>query len=539
MKAKPKSTIGNRQSAITVRQPEVNLPPVIQLYPYQQRWVDDRLRFKGAVKSARTGFTFGTAVENTLECIERPRTYWNYLSASDAQAIEFMTEGVGKIKEAMNFTAEIYHEPYADELGKTDLIQHRCQFSNGSRILALPCNPRTARGYPGNADLDEYAHVEDSYAIWAAILRGIALGHKLRVFSTPNGEQGKFYDLAKGVGLTDAVAPAENPFQPPRLDGTPGAWSWHYLDALIAIAEGCPINLEEMREGIQDEDAFNQEFLCVFLKAMGAWLTLDLVSGAEDGNCDGVVVSDVRDFNLQAAKDRCTGGQLALGIDFGRSGDRTCAWLREDVGDIAWCRLALYLHNMPFFISEEDKKAGKLCQEDVLMPLVRLAHRTALDSTGIGLPLYEKFAANRPGFVMGVNFGGSIKRMEQGDATTRVRSALADTVGIKIAMATAMKRRYEQRKNRIPHDPQVRGELMAIKREQSSAAVTFDAPRIEVDTAIAGGQKKKIWSHAEAFWSQAMADLAAERPGTSLADGYITGAARPAEMMPERMPAVF
>jgi phage FluMu gp28-like protein len=503
----------------------VKLPPVIQLYPYQQRWVDDRARFKGAVKSARTGFTFGTAVENTIECLES-RTYWNYLSASDAQAVEFMMEGVGKIKEAMNFTAEIFHEPFADELGKTDLIQHRCQFSNGSRILALPCNPRTARGYPGNAVLDEFGHVEDSYAIWAAILRGIARGHKLRALSTPNGEQGKFYDLAKAVGLTDAVAPAKNPFRPARPDGSTGAWSWHYLDAPMAIAEGCPIDLEEMREGMQDEDAFNQEFLCVFLKAVGAWLTLDLVSGAEDANCDGVVVSDYRDFNFQAMLDRCTGGRLSLGIDFGRSGDRTCAWLREDVGDIAWCRLVLYLHNMPFFISDAEKDAGKLCQEDVLMELVRLAHRTALDSTGIGLPLYEKFNANRPGFVMGVNFGGSIKRMEQGEATTRVRSGLADTVAIKIAMATAMKRRYEQRKNRIPHDPQVRGELMAIKREQTGTAVTFDAPRIEVDTVIAGGQKKKIWSHAEAFWSEAMADLAAEQAPASLSDGAIVGVER-------------
>jgi phage FluMu gp28-like protein len=523
---------------VQVSQPEIKLPPVIQLYPYQQRWVDDHARFKGAIKAARTGFTFGTAVEVTLDCLES-RAYWNYLSASDAQAVEFMEEGVGKIKEAMNFTAEIYSEPFADELGKTDIIQHCCKFANGARIRALPCNPRTARGFPGNSVLDEFAHVEDSYAIWAAILRGIALGHKLRVLSTPNGEQGKFYDLAKAVGLTDAVAPAENPFRPKRPDGQPGAWSWHYLDAPMAIAEGCPINLEEMREGMQDDDAFNQELMCVFLKAVGAWLTLDLISGVEDSGCDSVVVSDYRDFNLQTVLDRCTGGPLHLGIDFGRSGDRTCAWLHETVGDIAWCRLILYLHNMPFFVSEEEHKAGRMDQEQALLPLVWLANRTALDSTGLGLPLYEKFNADRPGHVMGVNFAGSIKRMEQGDATTRVRSGLAETVAIKIAMATAMKRRYEQRKNRIPHDAQVRGELMAIKREQSSTAITFDAPRIEVDTAIAGGAKKKIYSHAEAFWAQAMADLAAAQPAAHLSDGVIVGTPRAAMWLPEAMPAEF
>jgi phage FluMu gp28-like protein len=66
-------------------------------------------------------------------------------------------------------------------------------------MLALPANPRTARGYPGNAILDEFGHHEDSYAIWAAVARQVALGHKLRVLSTPNGEQGKFFDLAQRV----------------------------------------------------------------------------------------------------------------------------------------------------------------------------------------------------------------------------------------------------------------------------------------------------------------------------------------------------
>jgi len=52
--------------------------------------------------------------------------------------------------------------------------------------------------------------------------------------------------------------------------------------------------------------------------------------------------------------------------------------------------------------------------------------------------------------------------------------------------------------------------LQAIKRQATSTGVTFDAPRIEVDTAVAGGVKKKLYAHADAFWAKALADLAAD-----------------------------
>jgi phage FluMu gp28-like protein len=186
------------------RRSAVKLPPVLALRPYQQRWVDDRARFKGAVKAARIGFSFGTALESVLDCIEIPNSSWTVLSASKAQSIEFVQEGVGKIKEAIGATAELYSEPFVDELGATEVQVQKARFPNGSRIQALPANPRTARGYPGNAILDEFAHHEDSYSIWAAVTRQVALGHKLRVLSTPNGEQGKFYDLAKEFGSPTA-----------------------------------------------------------------------------------------------------------------------------------------------------------------------------------------------------------------------------------------------------------------------------------------------------------------------------------------------
>jgi len=424
------------------------------------------------VKSARIGYSFGTAYEAVEDCILH-RTTWTVLSASKPQSVEFVQEHVGKIKEAMQFTAELFEEPFADELGKTDVMQQVAKFPNGSRIIALPANPRTARGYPGNAILDEYAHGEDSYSIWAAITRQLALGHKLRVLSTPNGEQGKFFDLAKAAGLTDGVAPGVNP----KIIKD---WSWHWVDSTMAIAEGCPINLDQMRQLYEgDQDTFLQEFFCVFLKAVGAWLDLEMIARAE---------SDEASLEWPAGYKPV--GRLYAGIDVGRDADRTALWLDERLGEISVTRLVLRLHAMPFF-----GKDGRPGQVDFLDPWIQMADRVALDCTGMGVGLYDWFNAKYPSKVMGINFAGTNEQH----------------VRIKTAMAIGMKGRFEKGLNRIPRDPEIRQALQAIKREPTSTGVKFDAPHIEVDSAVSGGKKKKVYQHADEFWAKAMCDLAAER----------------------------
>ncbi|MBZ5703251.1 MAG: terminase family protein [Acidobacteriia bacterium] len=464
------------------------LPPVIELRPYQQLWIDDQSRFKGAVKSARIGYTFATAGEAVLDCLERENATWTTLSHSFPGAIEFIEKGAAPIIEAMGAVAQHSSELYADDLGATDIQVKRISFSNGSRILALAANPRTVRGYPGNAILDEFAHVKDSYLIWAGVTRQLALGHKLRIPSTPFGEVGKFFDLAHEFGLDQGIAPATNPVRV-------GPWSWHWTDVHMAIAQGCAIDLDEMRALYKgDNDTFAQEFLCVFLKAVGAWLSLELIAQAEDA---GATVDWPAGYQPV--------GRLFLGVDVGRSGDRTMAWMDEHVGDVAWTRMVQRMHDVPFFERNEKHDQARL-----LEPWVRLAQRTAMDCTGIGLGLYEWLAAKHSGRVMGINFSGSVPK---GANVPAHMAAASGAVKIKTDMAVRMKQRFEQGKNRIPHDLDIRQELQAIKREYSGGAVRFDAPRIEIDSA--SGSKNKAYAHAEAFWAKSLADLAASNGAIS------------------------
>jgi phage FluMu gp28-like protein len=444
---------------------QIKLPAVLQMRPYQQRWIDDNSRFKIAVKAARVGYSFATAYRRVEMSMRVPGRTTTVLSASKAQSIEFV-ETCAKICQLMGGTAQmIANEDFVDALGRIDAIQSRIAFPNGSRIIALPGNPRTARGYPGDAVLDEFAHHEDSYAIFAAVFRQVALGNSLEVISTPNGEQGKFFDIARNLGLEMGVAPTQFPI---KKDG----WSGHWLDVYTAVAEGCPINIEEMRRGLNDDDTWNQEFCCVFLKSTGAWLTLDLIAACEDA---GATIDLPPDFHPR--------GSLYSGIDVGRDHDATCLWLDEKIGDVAWTRAIVKLHAMSF--PEQCKR---------LNPLVRMTSRSAIDKTGMGVGLFDLLNLENEGRLMGVSFGGSND----------------DGVKMKTDLAIRIKKRLEQQRSRIPYDPQIRAELQAIKRQATASGVTFDAPRIEVDTAVAGGVKKKLFAHADAFWAKALADLAGD-----------------------------
>ena len=456
---------------IEVLDHEIKLPAVLQMRPYQQRWIDDETRFKCAVKSARIGYSFATAYRRDQKSMLIPGRTTTVLSASKAQSVEFV-ETCAKLCQLMGGTAQmIANEDFVDALGRIEAIQSKITFPNGSRIIALPANPRTARGYPGDAVLDEFAHHEDSYAIFAAVFRQVALGNSLEVLSTPNGEQGKFYDIARDLGLDLGVAPSQLPV---RNNG----WSGHWVDVYLAVAEGCPINIEEMRRGLNDDDTWNQEFCCVFLKSTGAWLTLDLIAACEDA---GATIDLPPDFHPR--------GPLFSGIDVGRDHDATDLWLDEKIGDVAWTRAIVTLHSMSF--PEQCKR---------LNSIVRMTTRSAIDKTGMGVGLFDLLNLENEGRLMGVSFAGS---NDQG-------------VKMKTDLAIRIKKRMEQQRSRIPYSPQIRTELQAIKRQATASGVTFDAPRIEVDTAVAGGAKKKLFSHADKFWAKALADLAADTGNVTL-----------------------
>jgi phage FluMu gp28-like protein len=303
------------------------------------------------------------------------------------------------------------------------------------------------------------------------------------VLSTPNGEQGKFFDLCKELGLTDG--------EPANNFTVFLGWSRHWIDAEMAIADGCPINMQEMRELIKDDDIVSQEFYCVFLQAAGAWLPLDLIKNAED---PGASIDWPVDYTAR--------GPLFGGIDVGRSRDQTILVLKEKTGDVLWTRAVIKLFSVP--LTEQAR---------TLAPLVAKTRLTAMDSTGMGIGLFDMLNESNPGRIMGVNFAGS-SRLREEDRQKRVQSTgrgpAASAVNLKTDLAIKIKKSMEDRRERIPYDPQLRAELQAIKRMPTASGVTFDAPRVAIETGVAGGKKQKGFAHADRFWAFALATYAAK-----------------------------
>lgn len=178
------------------------------LRPYQMRWVSDPARFAIAVKSAQIGYSTASAAWAVARCLRNPRRIVIFLSRSERQALELGEKAKAWV-DGFKGVAAVW-EPNRPFNG-TSTLQHEVRFDNGSRIIVLAANPDTARGYTGDVVLDEFAFHKDSQAIFTAVYRQVSLGYAMRILSTPNGQQGKFYELCKSLGLDSGLRPVNQP----------------------------------------------------------------------------------------------------------------------------------------------------------------------------------------------------------------------------------------------------------------------------------------------------------------------------------------
>ena len=240
-----------------------DVKPVV-LYPYQQRWLADKSRFKAGMLSRQIGKTFTATLEIAGDCAEAEaagrRARWVILSRGERQAKEAVEEGLKLHLQALQTAFKYTENDYS--LGGSTVKAMEVILPGGSRVTALPATPDTARGFSANVLLDEFAFHADSRKIWAALFPVISAGHKLRVISTPNGKGNKFHEL-----MTDNAP--DNP------------WSRHVVDIHQAVAEGLPRDVDELRRGLNDADAWAQEYELQWLDEALAWLPYDLLASIE------------------------------------------------------------------------------------------------------------------------------------------------------------------------------------------------------------------------------------------------------------------
>lgn len=410
--------------------------PAVPLYAFQKKWLLDKSRFKIGKFARQTGKTFTTTLEVVDDCFEHAvqskRARWVILSRGERQAAEAMNEGIKVHAKAYNMGFEAQEYDWKGDSGSYKALE--VTLPHGSKITALPANPDTARGFSSNVFLDEFAFHKDSGAIWKALFPVISAGWKLRITSTPNGKSGKFYELDTGKD---------------------DAWSRHVVDIYQAVRDGLPRDIEELKAGIADDDAWAQEYELKYLDEASAWLSYDLISSVEDERA-----GDPEGYQ---------GGPCYVGRDIGRRNDLHVIWVWEEIGDVLWCREIIEQKREKFHVQD--------MAFDEVMRKYRVA-RACFDQTGMGEPIVEAAQRRYGSRIEGVLFNNSSK----------------------LIMATAGKQRFEDRTVRIPEgNVPLRSDLHKLRKVASETG----APRFIAD---------RDEDHADRTWAGFLGIHAATTP---------------------------
>ena len=375
-----------------------------------------------------------------LECLERKQNYI-VLSRSDRLSKEFIQEAIAPHVRAMGAVAQFVDAP----LTKSAIYKHEVIFGNGSRIIALPASPDTARSYEGNVLLDEFAFHRDARRIYEAIEPTITRGYNLAIISTPNSQQGTYYQLAKESGLVDGHAYSNR-------------WSAHKTDIHEAILQGfCdrngkPLNAGELRDACLDDEMWQQEYCCTFLSTATQWISPELFS--ENVSAE-----------ASAGEPDPAYRNLYAGWDIARNRNFSVIWIMELLGDVSITRGVIEMRDV--------RTPDQMNIARALMPQIQ---RMVIDKTGMGLAIFEQleteYGSHR---IEGVHF----------------------TLQAKQELAVLGKRRMEERRTRIPDTDIVRNSFRSVKKiVTATGQMRFDAEHDEK------------FGHADHWWSFCLAESA-------------------------------
>jgi len=476
-----KKAVSDQRSAISNRK-----RAAIALTKYQKNWVEDHSRFKIGAITRQGGKSFGTALEAVLDCLEK-KTTWVLLSAGERQSKELMQKVAMHARAAGKVIQEIEGEYWADK--ETKYKQLEVVLPNGSRVVGLPANPDTARGWSANIVLDEFALHKDSREIWKAMFPTVTRGYKVRVISTFKGKTNKFYELFFGAPTLQSFTGGDYAHV-----GDRGGWSKHFVSIYQAVEMGLELKDEEgklcepedLRLALNDDDAWQEEFECVPSDEVSSFLTHELISSVEDVRLDVlplwaeklIVMAQANYGSFKKTKVRpglpmnmLEGveflGDLYVGMDIGRKKDLSVIWVDQEIDGILRAMAVIELKRQPYFV-----------QEQVLHTILsqKSFRRACIDETGIGSQLAENaqdlFGSHR---VEGVAF----------------------TAQSKEALAVGLKQNFEDRGSAIPASNTIRNSLHSVKKYATTTKhFRFDA------------EKTEATGHADHFWAKALSTQA-------------------------------
>lgn len=384
----------------------------LPLLPYQKQDVESDARFRWSCWARQSGKSFTKSLRRILRGLQRRRNQI-FLSAGERQSRELMQKAAQHCRTLQIATRQCNSRC----LDGTSFKQLEIELPNGVRIIGLPANPQTIRGFTGDVFLDEFAMHTDDRAVWASIFPTLLRGDgELDIASTPKGKKNMFYELARN-----------------------DRFECNTVTLPQAVAQGLEVDVDEIRRSMGDDELFRQEFLCEFLDEATAFITYEQIAACEEPALEKEVPID----RLAGAA-----ADLYVGIDIGRKRDLTVIWVLQRDHERLITRAIYERQHLPF------RKQYELVSKVLSLTNVR---RCCIDAGGIGMQLAESAVED---------FGRH--RVEAVTFTNAVKNELAQALRIAV----------EEARIRIPVDQALRNDWHSLERFITSGGHTrFDAAR--------------------------------------------------------------
>lgn len=365
------------------------------LYDYQTDFLNDASVFRIVNKARQLGFSVVIAGEAVLESLLFPQQVNLFVSSGEDAAkrilqycYEFIRSLPSKPKALVQSTSEI-------------------KFANHSQLISLPANPKTIRGFRAHrVYVDEAAHFMNDREIFKAIEPSISRGGKLSVISTPNGRLNRFYEIYSDDG------------------GQYSQFSRHIIPWTRCPDTMYQKRVRDLRRNMNPIE-FAQEYECKFMEEELALFTPPLVVPCINRN-------------LNYEQRFLTNNAVYMGIDFAKILDETSINIVEH--DYEEQKVILrYRQNlvkMPY-----DKQIQIIQKLDAEFHVDKIN----LDSTGVGVRLFEEMEKLYGGKVEGVKFSPDSKH----------------------SLINGLRLLFQNQRIEIPYDEELIAQLYAMERVQS------------------------------------------------------------------------
>ena len=295
----------------------------------------------------------------------------------------------------------------------TKATQEEIGLSNSSRIISLPNNPSTVRGFnAGRVYVDECAHFIKDREIFKAIQPSISRGGKITLVSTPRGRANVFYEK-----WTDD-----------------DEYSHHRIPYTECPDAKYQKTVKKQRKTMYDMD-FRQEYCAEFMADDMAMFPKSLIEPCVDTSLQNVMHTESQNA-------------FFMGIDFAKKVDSTVVTIAESTKDkLIVVRHLKEMKKMPY--ETDDPTQPSQLREITTLYKSFKTQRIKMDSTGVGVKLEEDLIRKFGSIVEGVRFG----------------------INEKEALITNLRIAFEKKCLRIPDNEELISQLMSLEKHTTETGL--------------------------------------------------------------------